>query len=888
MVVGSVRIGTDLDNKGVEQGVKGLGNSLDRIKKAFDGLNNASSNAFNSKAFNAAKRKYEENKIAIDSVRYKMLELEQAATNSGDATSKAFSKATTDIKQTEAELDAVWEKIAALSESKELQFADFLSGDNLSTAVEASLASDKEYQKLMKDLDRVNLKLEKQKIKQEDAKQAAIDSSGTQSAEYRKLESKLENLIVKQEQYKSRMDAATKETSRASDSMNRFGGAVKKTAREMQNSIKHSNEFGKSIFNLGKRVKRLLVAAFVFNVLRRALRSLVSYMGNALKTNQEFTASLAKIKGNLLTAFQPIYDIAIPALNVLMSALVKVTGYLAAFISMLFGKSVSASQGAAKGLYDQAKAFDAVGSAAKKAKKSLLSFDEVEVLNTDNDSGGGAGKEVLPDFSAEMESLDIFDRIKASLLDFWAALDPTKEALGRLWEQLKIIGGFVWQGLVDFYKSFLEPVGAWTLGEGLPRFVDIITKTLQEIDWQKINDGLHELWLALTPFSIKVGEGLLQFMDNVLRPLSVWTMSEVVPRFLSLLATAVNLASGAIDAAKPAFLYLYNNLLKPLAQWTGGKVLDALDELKKHLNTISTWIKEHQASFDRFGENIGELAGQFWALLEPIADTSWDIFKEKLDKIAENILKISIQTLDLTSSMVALVSSILAIIDKIGALDSWLSKLQLKWDFLKIIATTAIDLIGAKIAGFMAVLKNLLDFFTNIFTLNFKGAIESLFEAFKSWGSSILGIFATVGNGIISIFEKAINWIIERVNSLIEKVNSIKIAGLGLSLPTIPTANIPRIPIPALASGAVLPPNQPFYAMLGDQRHGRNLEAPEGLMRQIVGETVRAELASLEIPTPQIIMNATPDMAALAQIIFPALKRQENIQGMNLVTGGAF
>lgn len=51
------------------------------------------------------------------------------------------------------------------------------------------------------------------------------------------------------------------------------------------------------------------------------------------------------------------------------------------------------------------------------------------------------------------------------------------------------------------------------------------------------------------------------------------------------------------------------------------------------------------------------------------------------------------------------------------------------------------------------------------------------------------------------------------------------------NLPTLASGNIPQ-----LASGAVIPPNGQFLAVLGDQRHGRNLEAPEGLIRQIVRE----------------------------------------------------
>lgn len=42
--------------------------------------------------------------------------------------------------------------------------------------------------------------------------------------------------------------------------------------------------------------------------------------------------------------------------------------------------------------------------------------------------------------------------------------------------------------------------------------------------------------------------------------------------------------------------------------------------------------------------------------------------------------------------------------------------------------------------------------------------------------------------------------------------------------------------IPALATGAVIPPNREFLAVLGDQKSGTNIEAPEGLIRKIVRE----------------------------------------------------
>lgn len=53
----------------------------------------------------------------------------------------------------------------------------------------------------------------------------------------------------------------------------------------------------------------------------------------------------------------------------------------------------------------------------------------------------------------------------------------------------------------------------------------------------------------------------------------------------------------------------------------------------------------------------------------------------------------------------------------------------------------------------------------------------------------------------------------------------------------------PDIQLPYLAEGAVIPPNAPFTAVLGDQRSGYNLEGPEDMFRGIVreenAETVR-------------------------------------------------
>lgn len=78
-------------------------------------------------------------------------------------------------------------------------------------------------------------------------------------------------------------------------------------------------------------------------------------------------------------------------------------------------------------------------------------------------------------------------------------------------------------------------------------------------------------------------------------------------------------------------------------------------------------------------------------------------------------------------------------------------------------------------------------------------------------------------------FRAAINDI---TSSLQYSVNTASLGADG----KISITKLPPIKIPKLATGAVIPPNAQFLAVLGDQRSGRNLEAPEGLIRQIVRE----------------------------------------------------
>lgn len=101
-------------------------------------------------------------------------------------------------------------------------------------------------------------------------------------------------------------------------------------------------------------------------------------------------------------------------------------------------------------------------------------------------------------------------------------------------------------------------------------------------------------------------------------------------------------------------------------------------------------------------------------------------------------------------------------------------------------------------------------------------------------------------NLIISGFNLLLMGLTAALNNVISSLNRLKItipswmkyvsgakdfAGktFGFNIPTMATPKIPY-----LATGAVIPPNAPFMAVLGDQKKGTNIETPEKLLRQII------------------------------------------------------
>lgn len=93
-------------------------------------------------------------------------------------------------------------------------------------------------------------------------------------------------------------------------------------------------------------------------------------------------------------------------------------------------------------------------------------------------------------------------------------------------------------------------------------------------------------------------------------------------------------------------------------------------------------------------------------------------------------------------------------------------------------------------------------------------------------------------------FKNTINNIADYINSLVnslkEQTSKLNLSSDNVTLGQLYNAlTTSNFKIPALANGGVIPPGNPFLAVLGDQRRGMNVEAPVTVIRDAVHDVIQ-------------------------------------------------
>ena len=501
----------------------------------------------------------------------------------------------------------------------------------------------------------------------------------------------------------------------------------------------------KGMFTLGTQMKMMLRTFVFYGLMFQGLKKMAEGTWQAMKANDEFNNSLNQVKVNLLTAFYPIYEVIMPALNALMRGLAQVTAYLAQFIATLFGTTYQVAKQGASGLYQSVQAMNETGNSATKTKekvkqlqRSLMGFDEINTLSMKDDVADDSDKDnskkpgidfntptpSQPDWiagwAAKAKKLwsDFFSPIKKA----WDSqgkrvMDSFKYALNEIWGLVKSIG-----------NSFMD---VWTNGTG-ERFVsnllillgDVLyivgdvakafrqawddnnrgTKMIQSIFdmWNNILELLHEIATAFREaWNDGTGERIAGHILEILTNIFL-TIGNIAKAFKKMFASEAG--KGIIDG----FLDVVETLLEKVE-----KITEALEEWSRKVD-----LQPLAKSFERLVKAIN-----------PIVDTIGDalvwFFKHAVLPLASIVIE---------NALPAFFDILAGVLEVLGGTIKTL-KTPIKWFFDHVI-NPIFDFAFSEVAGFIDFLGDFSDALMKLLNTDVY-SFGDIVDAFVQFGKDI-------------------------------------------------------------------------------------------------------------------------------------------------------
>ena len=253
----------------------------------------------------------------------------------------------------------------------------------------------------------------------------------------------------------------------------------------------------------------------------------------------------------------------------------------------------------------------------------------------------------------------------------------------------------------------------------------------------------------------------------------------------------------------------------------------------------------------------------------------WETILQPLaDEIGDNI----VNTLDLVSGF----------LDRIGNNEKFMSFMKTLGEVVGVVVAgfTAWAAISGVVTGAIGLLSGALNFLAANPLVLVIGLIALLvagfIEAYKT-SETFRDKVNSVVNAVLGFFEGLANGVIDAWNAIKHAMNTLHfdipdwVPGIGGKSFGFNFSDTAHVSLPRLAKGAVIPPNKEFLAMLGDQTRGRNIETPEGLLREIVQE---------ETGTQEINIVANGSLSQFIKLLRFELQKEDKRVGANLVVGG--
>lgn len=212
---------------------------------------------------------------------------------------------------------------------------------------------------------------------------------------------------------------------------------------------KQGKKTGGLMSTLASRFKGIALSLLIFNWITKGFNAMVTgmkkgfenltkYSNNYAKSVQLLKNAQASLGNSFAAAFAPIVQTVIPWLVQLINTISKAITYVAQFIAILSGKSTFIRAKQVQDAYN--KSLGGTAGAAKKAAGALAKFDDLDVLQKQDSSGGGEN-------AADMfENVPVDPKVKGWLDGIRDKLKPILDYMKKL--KNAFIDGF-WDGLGD-------------------------------------------------------------------------------------------------------------------------------------------------------------------------------------------------------------------------------------------------------------------------------------------------------------------------------------------------------------------------------------------------------------------------------------------------------
>lgn len=531
--------------------------------------------------------------------------------------------------------------------------------------------------------------------------------------------------------------------------------------------------------------------------------------------------------------------------------------------------------------------------ANKETKNYLSSLDEVhKATSTGSDSSstpsssggsGGTGSSGLPssvgnvDYGNLAEGETALDKISDSakkLADLLKKLwKPFQDAWKKEGKNTIDAANIALSGIAKLAKSVGKSlVEVWTNGTGttmLTTMLRIAQNVLITIG--SIASGFADAWNKNnvgTQIIQNIADALvvvMQFVEKIAEDTAKWAANL---DFYPLLESISNLTAAfapILESIGNVLEWIYSNIILPMLTWIIETGIPTVINL---VSNLAGFFADHQSIVEAFG---AALIGAFAAA--KIAGLASRVIKSVsgIAMAAKGLIALMTGTGGIMGGIKAIATAIGPggiFVLAVGACIAIGVLLYKNWDKIKEVAGKVWDWIKNKTVTFVNdISSKLRNLGTKISTIwdNIKSTARQKWNAIWSTignlveriKNGIVGKFTTAKNKVVEIFggikdtiRNILNKVIGIVNGAIGTVNSA-IGGIESAFSfgpwKVPTpfgsktigfrATFPRVPtVPYLAKGAVIPPRSEFLAVLGDQKQGNNIEAPEALLRKIVRE----------------------------------------------------